>query len=54
MTGRDALSTLADYTLGTVIVMVQLAMADRRSVRIAHDLRTATKPDDAVARTAPS
>ena len=30
---RDALSTLADYTLGTVIAMVQLAMADREGFR---------------------
>jgi hypothetical protein len=45
---RGALSTLADYTFGTLIAMVQLALADRevarqrfvaaeRSVRVARD-----------------
>jgi hypothetical protein len=27
---RDALATVADYTVGTVIAMFQLTMADRR------------------------
>ena len=31
MSGHGALATLADYTFGTVIVMLQLATSDRRA-----------------------
>ncbi len=47
---REALSTLADYTVGTVIVMLQLAMAERRGAKITHPVRPRIERDEPIAR----